>query len=177
MNTCLMHDVRLEEQMKDKNLYDSEGFWRHCEVVEKLIQLGVDPHTRHHINQGIREASNKVHNGTTSDTKKGAHYMSEEAGTLIRAGQCEELVIDHVVPVSVITEMIFNLPKQTLDDIGSLIRDWTILAVVTRDQHEDLRRAKLYNRMPVGWNKNDGKLARYDHIGIRLVENEYGKLC
>ena len=161
--------------MTDKHLCDPEGFWRHCEVIEMLFKMGVDPHTRHHINSAIRQASNKVHNGNTQNRRRGAHYMSNEAAMQIRASQPQNLVVDHVVPVKVITNEIFDLKDKdkTQKNIGNLIRDWTILAVITHEQHEKLRTDKLYDRMPDDWEKTGDKLARYRKLGIVLKDNEF----
>jgi hypothetical protein len=46
---------------------DEQGFWRHCEVAEVLLRMGIDPHTTHHIREAIREASKKLGSVRTRD--------------------------------------------------------------------------------------------------------------
>lgn len=163
--------------MSVKKLYDEPGFWRHCKVVEVLFALGSDPHTNHHIRGAIRAASEKVHNGKTKDTKTGAHYMSVAAGRQMRSKACNDLVVEHIVPVSVIRDMVFALPTPSELVVGELIRRWTLLSIITKAEHELLREAKLYHRMPPGWSQRDCEFARYEQVGIDLIRNEYAKLC
>ena len=158
-------------------ILDEEGFRQHCKVAELIFkELGTDPHTNHHIRSAIREASYKVRSVPGTERKSGAQYMSEEAESKMLSGQYSELIADHAVPISVVTKMIYELPSRDRNSIGEIIREWSILAVITKEEHEKLRIAKLYHRMPPNWDRQN-KIARYELIGIRLKKNRYRELC
>ena len=71
-------------------------FWRHCEVAEVLFALGADPDTNHHIREAIREASEKVGQICTNDTKHLAEYMSEAAEAEMLNGRFANLTVEHI---------------------------------------------------------------------------------
>ena len=164
------------EPSEEQGLWDEEGFWRHCQVAEVLFRaMGTDPHTNHHIRSAIREASYKVGNVRDKDRKRRAQYMSEAAEAQILNGDCTDLVVDHLVPVSEITKMVYQLTERSRSQIGAVIRQWSTFAVVTRGEHERLRREKLYHTMPKDWDR-ENRFARYDRVRIRLKQNRYPEL-
>jgi len=159
------------------SIWDEEGFWRHCEVAALIFrELGKDPHTNHHIRAAIREASYKVRSVPGREGKSGAKWMSKDAESKMISGDCSALIADHVVPISVITEMIYKAESHDKKSIGEIVREWSIFAVITKQEHEKLRLSKLYHRMPPEWNHNN-KFARYEAVGIELKKNTYLELC
>jgi hypothetical protein len=139
-----------------------------------LFALGADPHTNHHISEAIRQASEKVGRVRTNDTKRLADYMSEAAEAETMNGRFA-LTVEHIVPISFITEQVYKLRRPSKSQIGSVILKWSILALITRREHETLRRAKLYDKMPDNWDRRN-KFARYNEVGISLKKNRYADL-
>src|SRR5438094_6279176 len=99
--------------LEEQPLWDEQGFWCHCEVAEVVFEMGTDPHTNKHIRNAIGEASYKVGNVRGKDPKTRAHYMSEAAEAQMLKGDCMNLEVDHAVPVSVITEMVYQLTERS----------------------------------------------------------------
>jgi len=151
------------------NVIDSKGFLSHCEVAALIIaNLPINPHTKHHIRGAIREASLKVTNNKGRGTT--ASYISVSAReTIDGLATPDGLVLEHVVPVSLINEKVLSLEKPTKFQVAEVVYEWTVLATVTREQHQLLRARGLNDRMPSGWDGVD-KFARYKTCSIQLVE-------
>jgi hypothetical protein len=151
---------------------NEEGFWWHCEVAALIInELGINPHTKHHIRAAIREASNKV-----TDQKGGgkniAPLISKSVHSRILQNQTMGFVLEHSVPVSYLNQLVLNLSVVTKEKVGNIIHKWTTLSVITEEEHQKLSALKLSKTMPTDW---DGvnKLARYEKAGIELVNISY----
>ena len=54
-------------------------------------------------------------------------------------------------------------------EIADLVKKWTVIAWVTKSEDERLRKHKLHNRMPSGWD-GENLLARYQACGIECLE-------
>jgi hypothetical protein len=87
----------------------------------------------------------------------------------------DNLVTDHIVPISVITDEIYKLRRRTKSQIGLVILQRLSLAIITPEEHDKLRCAGLYDRMPGNWDRKN-IFARYDQVGIFLKNNRYTEL-
>lgn len=160
----------------DKELFnDPEGFEQHCKVAALIIrEMGINPHTKHHIRTAIREATHKVTDKKGS-RKATAHFISESARQQMENGNKDNLVLEHVIPVSYINELVLKLAKTrplSEQDIANIVLDWTCLALITEE--EDSRLTK--KAVPPDIQTN--KFARYTHMEppIRLHPNTYKDL-
>ena len=154
---------------------DIEGFHRHCEVAALILtKLPIDPHTKHHISEAIRAASNKV---TTipGDGKESAPFMSKAAGDQMRTGNFLNLRFEHVVPISLINERVLEREDVTPQKIEEIVLKLSVLSVITLHEHEKLKAAGLNQKMPVDWDGED-LFARYRTVGIKWIANEYKQL-
>lgn len=120
---------------------DPEGFDEHCEVAALIIrEMGISPHTKHHIRTAIREATHKVTEKKGS-RKATAHFMSQSARRQMEGGCKDDLMLEHVVPVSHINQLVLSLAETrpvTGEDIARIILDWTCLALITKDENSRL---------------------------------------
>jgi hypothetical protein len=147
-----------------------DGFLGHCKVAALIInELPLNPHTKHHIRSAVREASLKV-------TKfKGTNKFSRATHASILAldkrsnKSSEDLILEHAVPVSLINEKVLELTKPTELDIANIIYEWTVLTVITKQEHDVLKNKGLPNRMPLNWDNID-KFARYKFCDIQFMK-------
>jgi hypothetical protein len=161
---------------KDKHLQivDEFGLEQHCKVAALILKdMEINPHTKHHIRSALREASLKVtpNKGTNKDK---ATLMSEKSLKQMKTGDKKELYLEHIVPVSVINECVLKLNNPTWKQISEIIIEWTILAIITKDENKVLRDQKLSKTMPHTWDGVD-KLARYKCAKIKLIPSQYKK--
>lgn len=157
----------------------NENFEKHCEIVSWLLKHPDQEHpaVKHHIRAALREASNHV--GKNSDTPKhSAQYMSSKAEKSMVEGHYDDLIAEHVVPVSVLNQLIVELPVSGKHEIAEVLRKYVIRAVVTKEEDYLLKEAGLQKSMPEGWGDTDraNPFARYEAVGIRLVENRFSEL-
>jgi len=173
-------------------LIDEQGFIGHCKVAALIMgNMEINPHTKHHIRGAVREASNKLTIVKGSGKDK-AHYMSKNVQKQLEAGNLEGLVLEHGVPVSVMNESVLKLMEKTdlenktheeiaktiekwRKEIAEIIHNWTVLSVITKEEHDKLSNEGLNKKMPDNW---DGinKFARYEKVKIELVKNKYKEL-
>ena len=142
-----------------------------------------NPAYKHHIRGAIRSASNKVGCVKSSDNKKSAHYMSKAAKQQMLSGKMDELMGEHVVPVSIINAKVVDL-YQSKKNIGKeievheiikIVQDWSVHAVITKEEDLKLKESKLTKTMPPDWDRKN-VFARHDKVGIVLIPNEYAAL-
>lgn len=161
--------------MMMRKFTNHEGFIEHCKVAALIInEMGINPHTKHHIRGAIREASNKVTFEKGSGKDK-AHFMSEGALSHMKSGNTDNLVLEHGVPISIMNDFVLRLDNVTYTDIADIVKKYTVLAVITEEEDSRLSENKLTKTMPKGWDNMD-KFARYDAVGIKLVGNQYKEL-
>lgn len=129
-----------------------------------IREMGVNPHTKHHIRTAIREATHKVTDKKGS-RKSTAHFISESARQQMENGNKDNLVLEHVIPISYINELVLNLAGTrplTSQDIASIVLEWTCLALITAD--EDSRLTK--KAVPPDIQTN--KFSRYEHVDPKI---------
>lgn len=163
--------------MDQLKIHKPEYFLKHCEIVVLLVTRSDKGHpsVKHHIRSAIREASNHV-GFAPGDAKHSARYMSLAAMKAMQDGNSEGLIAEHVVPVSVITEMIMNLESPTTKKIADLLMEYTIRAVITEEEDGRLKKSKLGKAMPEPVVCD--KFARYKAIDpkIELIDNQFSEL-
>lgn len=156
-----------------EGLYDSEGFMMHCAVASCLLEnFDLNPHTKHHIRGAVREATKKV----TPISGKGKDIgstISVGAYEKIVNGELTGLVLEHAIPVSYINELVLKIKGySTPEKIADIVLTWTVLTVITVEEHEKLSSLKLGKSMPADWDGNS-KYARYNKAGIEVLDVGY----
>lgn len=179
---------------------NENGLLGHCEVAALIIrELGETPHTRTHVRNAIRAASEhaiKQETQSSGNLKETAQNMSVLAhNRMVNDGSCENLVGEHVVPVAVLYWMSRmgheelrqrdHSFRDTVELIEEIVIEWSIGAVITRDEHRRLTREGCYQKMPPLWYDLDdvarstNKFSRYEQANITLIMNQnvYRNIC
>lgn len=123
----------------------------------------------------IREATNTASNLPGYDNKLGSEFMSLKAEEQLKRGLFDNLVGEHIVPVSVIIKVLENGNDFSKENISSTIKKLSAKAVITKKEDDLLKKAGFSNKMPLNWNTGDIK-ARYDAVGIKLIDSKYKEL-
>ncbi|MDT8413418.1 MAG: hypothetical protein RQ875_13220 [Vicingaceae bacterium] len=87
-----------------------------------------------------------------------------------------KVVKEHIVPISVIKDMLLKLgPNATIKDIQKILDDFVMFATITKDEDKKLNDAGLKSKMPdTCYVKNNelkegfDKFARHTEVGIEL---------
>ncbi len=160
--------------MSEVELYQP-GLDEHCMVAALIIsEMGLNPHTKHHIRSAVREATLKV-TPKKGSSKDKATLMSESALKQMLEGNKDKLVLEHVVPVSFINKLVLAEGMPAWQRIREIIIEWTLLSVITKNEEQMLKTLKLNQSMPSEWDGVD-KYARYKVAGIELVASRYKEL-
>lgn len=133
----------------------------------------------------IREATDSAHPFGYSDSRKiAAQYISEKAWVqLIKNDNAEGLIGEHIIPIGVLKEYIFeHWAKWRCDELIDCFRKFTVTAIVTKEDDAQLKKAGVHSSMPEGCSikddmSEDGKFSRYKYADIKLrslvtVEND-----
>jgi hypothetical protein len=123
------------------------------------------------IGEGIR----KLHDCATSFRGSGkylghAHWSRTAIERLKKNGGTERgitnlLSHEHVVPVGVVLDKLLNNCQKSIADIEELIRCFSVVAIVTREEESLLSEAGLRGKMPNNWDGRD-VWARYRTAGL-----------
>lgn len=164
--------------MIQRQIYNHPYFLKHCEIVALLVNREdrTHPSVKHHIRNAIREASNHVGFGP-GNAKCSAEFMSLAAKEQLERGLVEGLIAEHVVPVSVLNDLIVKHAAQelaTVESVAQLLMTHTHRAVITTMEDKQLRNLGLHKSMPVL--SSDDWFARYREAHIELIENKYAIL-
>lgn len=127
---------------------------------------------RQMVNLGIR----KIHDVATSHRGNGKYkghsvWSKSALSILIKnngsiTGITKYLSHEHVVPLKVVVDKIFITPKNTsIQEYVDIINEWSVVAIIAREEDLLLRAFKLSKGMPEDW---DGKdvFARYKVTGL-----------
>lgn len=153
-------------------IHSKDGLRNHCNVAAVIIrEIGINTHTRFHIRSAIREATLKVTPNPGTAKHSRAKLMSIDAKLKETESGMSGLVLEHAVPVSVICSKVLDLGTPSWEEIASVVREWTLLTIITQEEHDLLKAKGLHSKMPREWNRTD-KLARYSACGISVVDNE-----
>lgn len=84
-----------------------------------------------------------------------------------------QLDYDHAVPMRIVIEMILNKSpdREAVEDI---IRRFVHGVLITKEEHEYLRKKELSSKMPDDWDGEDWA-ARYTKVGISLVSQKISR--
>lgn len=154
--------------MEINELSNQERFWADCEIASVLCnEIGLNSHAWFYIRTAIREASKRV------TTQKGsrrnvATIISKDVHSVIQNKQEHNFILEHVVPVSYLTELVIKLPKITKESIAEVLLKWATLSVITIEEDKKLSLFKLSRNIPADWDGKD-KFARYKKAGIEIV--------
>ena len=77
---------------------------------------------------------------------------------------------EHAVPIKVLLELLCQC--KTRSKQRKLLDRYAIACLVTKDEDKKLRQRRLRSRMPEGWTCGDDVFARYNAVGIEVVERE-----
>lgn len=155
------------------NLNSPCGFEKHCKVAALIInELGIDPHTKHHIRAAIREATHKV-TEKKGDRKSTAHFISTGAIESLENNEYTNLVLEHVVPVSYINELVLDFAKKNQGkinncDVERIVLEWTCLALITKKEDGILTKKSLPDPKD--------KFSRYTSVKLTPHNGEYKEL-
>jgi hypothetical protein len=149
-------------------------FKKYCEVLSLLLEREDkdNPAIKSTIRFLIREAINHATQLPGYDNKLGASHVSKGALNRIQENSISDLVGEHSVPISVVNTEIRKLEPPTVESIQSLIKKYSIRVVITKEEDERLRAAKLTKSMPIDWDHKE-KFARYEKCSIEIVELTY----
>ena len=137
-----------------------------------FVDSGFEDTDRMLAEQMIREGIRKTHDAAESFRGKGkylghAHWSRQALMLLADNGGTEKGITDslsheHVIPVSyIVKDILFKNPPGTKIEIyRGQIDEFSVVAIVTRAEHEKLTNAKLGSTMPCGW-EEIGLWARY----------------
>lgn len=97
---------------------------------------------------------------------EGCEHWSEAASELRNHPDRRRLLVhEHVIPKSIVIQLLLLLPAPTGDSVYQLLAANCIGAVITREEDARLNSLGLRSRMPTEWDENDA-WARYKHAGI-----------
>ena len=126
---------------------------------------------RQMLGEGIR----KLHDRAVSFRGQGkfrghAHWSCTALALLRNNGGTERgikklLSHEHVVPVNVVLDILLRNASATIDDMEGLIRRFSVVAIITREEEAIVSKGGLKNKMPEHWDGND-VWARYKQVGL-----------
>lgn len=120
------------------------------------------------ISRAIRGATDSAHPFGYSDTgKDAARYISEDAFFQKEKGKTEGLICEHVIPISVLTKHILDAwADWKREELFQCFLDYSITAVVTKEENKRLKEKGVHQTMPLGKTIND-KFSRYEFADIQ----------
>lgn len=116
--------------------------------------------------QMLREGIRKLHDNATSSRGTGKYlghtHWSYSALKIVNSKKkigidvTSHLSHEHVVPVNVVISKLMSLKATAkIEDIEKVIRDFSIVAIITRGEDELLRKKGLGKKMPLDWDHAD----------------------
>lgn len=164
-----------------------------------LNQFPINPFTKQHVREAIRYATNSVNVkpryasqeaieliktnckkdcikehaipvslviGKVMDRARPILLFKEGKHDFLRPDQSSQWRFAKTTSES---ERAFAMGNIRAWEIADLIKEWSVTAWVTKSEDERLRKHKLHNRMPSGWD-GENLLARYQACGIECLE-------
>jgi hypothetical protein len=158
-------------EIKLNELHKKSHFVAHCDVL--LVLLKIDrtelniSALKHHIRSAIREASQHV----TKLPNRKVQYISVKALNLQSQAKSKHelkglIIYEHVIPISVLNDHIFNMENPTCDSIQEFLLEFSVTAYIASCENIRLKENKLNEKMPKGTTIFSNKFARYDMVGI-----------
>ncbi|WP_415911919.1 hypothetical protein [Neptuniibacter sp. QD37_11] len=148
-------------------------FLKYSEVLHQLINREDydNPAIKDLIRYSLRQAINHATDLPGYDNKLGASLISEKALEQIENGDLDNLVGEHVVPVSEVNR-ILHRGNRSLETIKNHILSFSTRAVITKQEDDVLRELGLSKQMPKSWD-GESSLDRYEVANIRCVNKLY----
>jgi len=149
--------------MRVEPVSNEQGILDLCEVAATILrQLPVNAASKFAVREVLRLASNKSRKHYRGNNNKlNASYASVCA---TKAGP-ETLIADHAIPLSLMLEMVYIGTEWSKELLAALVRKYSTIVLITRDEDAALLAAGLKKRMPADWDGED-VLARYHHVGL-----------
>jgi len=89
-----------------------------------------------------------------------------------RANKCSknEYTFEHAVPVNIILKEL--LKTKTLEERNKILEFSNIIVILSYDENKLLKEKKLNSKMPKDWKFFDNVFARYDAVGIKILDEK-----
>lgn len=123
----------------------------------------------------VREATNTSSSLPGYDNKLGAAFMSKKAYSQMQNKDFNNLIGEHIVPISVILRLLEKQNNPSPEDIRKTVTKYSHRAIITKQEDNKLRDAGLSNKMPDNWDNNTFD-ARYKSVKIDLLNSQYKEL-
>lgn len=164
------------------NQDNKEALETYCDILLMLRDMLDDntnkkPHPKnavinHVISLAIRKATDSVHPFNYSDSgKKAAQFVSE------KSKGSKRLILEHVIPIACLRKHILkNWQQWERDDLRDFLIEYSITAIITKEEDDALKKNGLRQRMPKDISDLDpsiDKFARYnyrDGEGKKIIE-------
>jgi hypothetical protein len=150
---------------------NKEYFEKYCLVLTDLLSREDkhNPAIKSIIRYVIREAVNHASDLPGYDNKLGAKVLSKNALSQIISKNTSDLIGEHVVPISIVNEILLNMTNPIKIVIEDTLRKFSLRAVITVDEDRILKSKNLTKNMPPNW---DGEkiMARYVFCGIETED-------
>jgi len=144
------------------NISNQEGIRNLCAIASKILkECDVNAATKFAVRTVLREAVNKScprYRG--NNNKLNVKYVSVKANLEIKRKSGRKLVADHVVPLSLLFQDIYDKKVMETNELIIICKDYSDMCLITKQEDINLTNLKLKQKMPVDWDKKD-KLARY----------------
>lgn len=149
---------------------NSDYFQKYCEIASQLLSRPDKENTiiKSIIRYVVRGAVNHATELPGHDNKLGARYISKKAHDQIKKGNRNELIGEHIVPISVVNKLLLELDCPSESEVGNLIKKFSCRAVITTDEDKILKEKKFAKNMPPNWNRVS-TMDRYEQSGIEIV--------
>lgn len=145
-------------------------------AVAAIVSCRSKSHDPAILEKMVSEGLRNLHNSASSHRGEGkffghSHWSIEALEALALAEgkirtASRELRHEHVVPANILSRCLLNIEGgATSSDYAELILRYSKVAIITRTQDADLRKAGLSGKMPEGWDYND-IWARYRVTGL-----------
>ncbi|MCJ8296367.1 MAG: hypothetical protein MJK15_18370 [Colwellia sp.] len=129
-------------------------------LVRQMINLGI----RKIHDVAISHRGNGKYKGHRAWSKSALSLLETNNGSVI--GITKYLSHEHVVPLKIVVDKIFIMPKDTsIQEYVDIINEWGVVAIITREEDLLFRVFKLSKCMPESWDGND-YFARYRAVGL-----------
>ena len=126
--------------------------------------------------QLLAEGIRKIHDSAESHRGRGKYkghaYWSRQALDLLNQSNGKlglirlQLAHEHVVPVREVIRQLRRLgPEVDSNQCVSVIQEWAVVAIITREQDALFAKHGLQHSMPPDWD-GQRKWARYEHVGL-----------
>jgi hypothetical protein len=104
--------------------------------------------------KALREPVHFLWERRDGKSKKRCAQFRSRASMLVQLGS-GALIYDHAVPFKYLQEELLDLPYVTRESVGNVLKKHCVVVLVTKEENDQLNKAKLGSKMPEDWNGND----------------------